>query len=70
MAWTVTVAKPAQRQVAKFPAKDQQKIGAAVRSMADDAFLATCSNWKAKGIAGAGASAAIAFSSPSIAPQK
>ncbi len=36
MAWTVTVAKPAQKQTARFPAKGQQKIGAAVRSMADD----------------------------------
>jgi len=38
MAWTVTVAKPAQKQVAKFPAKDQGKIGAAVASMADNPF--------------------------------
>ena len=38
MAWTVTVARPAQKQVARFPAKDQQKIGAAVRSMVDDPF--------------------------------
>jgi mRNA interferase RelE/StbE len=38
MAWTVTVAKPAQKQTAKFPAKDQAKIGAAVLSMADDPF--------------------------------
>jgi mRNA interferase RelE/StbE len=38
MAWTVTVAKPAQKQTAKFPTKDQARIGAAVRSMADDPF--------------------------------
>jgi hypothetical protein len=38
MAWTVTVAKPAQKQTAKFPAKDQATIGAAVASMADDPF--------------------------------
>jgi mRNA interferase RelE/StbE len=38
MAWTVTVAKPAQKQTARFPAKDQAKIGAAVRSMGDDPF--------------------------------
>jgi mRNA-degrading endonuclease RelE of RelBE toxin-antitoxin system len=38
MAWAVTVAKPAQKQVAKFPAKDQERIGAAVLAMADDPF--------------------------------
>ena len=38
MAWTVTVAKPAQKQTARFPAKDQAKIGAAVRLMADGPF--------------------------------
>jgi hypothetical protein len=38
MTWTVTVAKPAQKQTARFPAKDQAKIGVAVRSMADDPF--------------------------------
>jgi len=38
MAWTVTVAKPAQKQTVKFPIKDQARIGAAVRSMADDPF--------------------------------
>jgi mRNA-degrading endonuclease RelE of RelBE toxin-antitoxin system len=38
MAWTVNVAKPAQKQAARFPAKDQAKIGAAVSAMADDPF--------------------------------
>ena len=38
MAWTVIVAKPAQKQAAKFPAKDQGKIGDAIGSMADDPF--------------------------------
>jgi mRNA-degrading endonuclease RelE of RelBE toxin-antitoxin system len=38
MAWTVTVAKPAQKQVAKFPAKDQQRIGAAVAAMEEYPF--------------------------------
>jgi hypothetical protein len=38
MAWTVTVAKPAQKQTARFPAKDQAKIGAAIRSVAADPF--------------------------------
>jgi hypothetical protein len=38
MAWTVTVAKPAQKQVAKFPTKDQQRICVAVGAMADDPF--------------------------------
>lgn len=39
MTWTVIVAKPAQKQVARFPAKDQQKIGAALRSLANDPFV-------------------------------
>jgi mRNA interferase RelE/StbE len=38
MAWTVSVAKPAQKQVARLPAKDQVRIGAAVCSLADDPF--------------------------------
>lgn len=38
MNWTVRVAKPAQKTVAKFPAKDQARIRAAVRAMADDPF--------------------------------
>ena len=38
MAWTITVAKPAQKQVAKFPVKDQERIGVAVSAMADDPF--------------------------------
>ena len=38
MNWAVVVAKPAQKQVAKFPVKDQQRIAAAVRAMADDPF--------------------------------
>ena len=38
MAWTVTVAKPAQKQVANFPVKDQKRIGAAVSAMAIDPF--------------------------------
>ena len=38
MTWTVTVARPAQKAVAKFPAKDQLKIGAAVQAMAADPF--------------------------------
>ena len=38
MAWTVHVAKPAQKQAARFPAKDRAKIGAAILSMADDPF--------------------------------
>jgi mRNA interferase RelE/StbE len=38
MAWTVNVAKPAQKQAAKFPAKDQGKIGAAVNGMAENPF--------------------------------
>jgi mRNA-degrading endonuclease RelE of RelBE toxin-antitoxin system len=38
MAWTLIVAKPAQKQAARFPAKDQAKIAAALRAMADDPF--------------------------------
>ena len=38
MAWTVTIAKPAQKQAARFPTKDQAKIGAAIQSMADNPF--------------------------------
>jgi mRNA-degrading endonuclease RelE of RelBE toxin-antitoxin system len=38
MAWTVTIARPAQKQVAKFPAKDQNRIATAIRSMAGDPF--------------------------------
>lgn len=36
--WTVIVAKAAQKQLAKFPAKDQDKIAAAIRTMAEDPF--------------------------------
>ena len=38
MNWAVVVAKPAQKQAARFPVKDQQRIAAAVRAMADDPF--------------------------------
>lgn len=38
MAWTVTIARPAQKQAARFPAKDQSRIAATIRSMADDPF--------------------------------
>jgi mRNA-degrading endonuclease RelE of RelBE toxin-antitoxin system len=38
MRWTVAVAGPARRQVAKYPARDQLRIEAAIRSMADDPF--------------------------------
>jgi mRNA-degrading endonuclease RelE of RelBE toxin-antitoxin system len=38
MAWEVSVARLAQKQVAKFPVKDQEKIGAAVIEMTDDPF--------------------------------
>jgi mRNA-degrading endonuclease RelE of RelBE toxin-antitoxin system len=36
--WTVTVARPAQKSVAEFPVKYQDRIRAAVRAMADDPF--------------------------------
>ena len=38
MTWTLSVAKPAQKQVAGFPAKAQDKIAAALLAMADDPF--------------------------------
>ncbi|MGI8741493.1 MAG: type II toxin-antitoxin system RelE family toxin [Bryobacteraceae bacterium] len=38
MTWTVNAAKPAQKQAARFPAKDQEKIGSAVLTTADDPF--------------------------------
>lgn len=38
MAWNLIVAKPAQKQAARFPAKDQAKIAAALSGMADDPF--------------------------------
>ena len=38
MAWRVSVAKPAQKQIARFPAKDQERIGEAVRMLAHDPF--------------------------------
>ena len=38
MKWTVTVAQPALKQIARFPAKDQLRIESAIRAMADDPF--------------------------------
>ena len=38
MTWTVIVAKPARKHFARFPAKDQVRIEAALRSMAADPF--------------------------------
>jgi mRNA interferase RelE/StbE len=38
MAWRVNVAKPAQKQIARFPVKDQERIGEAIRTLADDPF--------------------------------
>ncbi len=38
MTWTVIVAKPARKQLARFPAKDQAKIEAALKTMAADPF--------------------------------
>jgi mRNA-degrading endonuclease RelE of RelBE toxin-antitoxin system len=36
MNWTVIVAEAAQKQLAKFPAKDQDKIAAALLAMSSD----------------------------------
>ena len=38
MTWTVIVAKAAQKELAKFPAKDRKKIAAALQAMASDPF--------------------------------
>ena len=38
MIWTVIVAKPAQKQLEKFPAKDQARIEAGLKAMAADPF--------------------------------
>jgi mRNA interferase RelE/StbE len=38
MAWTILVARAAQKQLTRFPGKDQQKIAAALRSLSDDPF--------------------------------
>ena len=39
MAWTVVVAKAAQKQVARFPAKDQGKLAAVLVAMEADPFF-------------------------------
>ena len=39
MAWTVVVAKAAQKQVARFPAKDQGKLAGALVAMETDPFF-------------------------------
>ena len=39
MTWTVLVAKPAQKQLARFPAKDRARIAAAVVQMAADPLV-------------------------------
>ena len=38
MTWTVLVARAAQRQNARFPARDRAYIAAALRQMADEPF--------------------------------
>lgn len=38
MRWIVIVAKPAQKQAAKFPTKDRSRVGSAIASMAADPF--------------------------------
>jgi mRNA interferase RelE/StbE len=38
MNWTVLVAKAARKQLAKFPVRDQDRIAAAIRALADDPF--------------------------------
>src|SRR6266404_2396061 len=38
MNWTVLVAKAALKQLARFPAKDQDRIAVAISALADDPF--------------------------------
>ena len=38
MTWTVLVAKPAQKQLARFPAKDRLRVSLAIAEMAHDPF--------------------------------
>jgi len=38
MTWNILVASPARKQRARFPAKDQAQISAAIAQMADDPF--------------------------------
>jgi mRNA-degrading endonuclease RelE of RelBE toxin-antitoxin system len=38
MAWTILVARAAQKQLIRFPANDQKKIAAALRSLSEDPF--------------------------------
>ena len=38
MTWTVIVAKAAQKQLARFPANDRNKIAATIRTMAENPF--------------------------------
>ena len=38
MAWTVLVARAAQKQLTRFPVNDQREIGSALRSLATDPF--------------------------------
>lgn len=38
MIWIIVVAKAAQKQLQRIPAKDSDKIAAAIQGMADDPF--------------------------------
>ena len=38
MTWIVQVARAARKQFARFPAKDQKKIAAALQALAEDPF--------------------------------
>jgi mRNA interferase RelE/StbE len=38
MTWTIVVAKAAQKQLRKIPARDRDKIAAAIRAMPADPF--------------------------------
>ena len=66
MTWTVVVAKAAQKRLARFPAKDQGKLAAALVAMEADPFCGDIiklegeKSWRARRIAGGGAQEATA----------
>lgn len=53
MTWTVLVAKPAEKQRTRFPAKDQVKVSLPIAQMAEDPFAGdvlklegVCNRWR------------------------
>jgi hypothetical protein len=62
--------KAGANQVAKLPVKDQQRIGAAVRAMADDPFSGDIIKLEARTTAGDAESVSVGSSLPLIPPRK